>query len=139
MNDGEAKLWWTNYIMNQAPFIHSYEDFRTLLDSSFMPTNHPQKAQQALKHLKQGPDSAEVLISKFQVILSQAGINEFMGMRQDSVTMKFDLKGEADGHGRWLMETFLDCLNKQLKEKIQDEKRSACKCTIGNQGSCKAW
>ena len=122
MNEGEAKLWRTNYIVNQAPFIHSFDKFRTLLDSSFMSTNRPQKAQQALKHLKQGTNSAEELISRFRVILSEAGINKFMGMRQNPLTNKFDMDGEADGHGKWLMETFLDCLNKQLREKIQDER-----------------
>ena len=39
MNEGEAKLWRMNYIVNQALFIHSFNKFRTLLDSFFMSTN----------------------------------------------------------------------------------------------------
>ena len=75
MNDGTAMNWQTNYIIDQAYKVTTYNQFKSLLDDSFKLEN----AQRDLSALRQGKMSAEKVVAEFKFKMSEMGISECMG------------------------------------------------------------
>jgi len=117
MNDGTAMNWRTNYIIDQAYKVTTYDQFKSLLDDSFKLENAGAHAQRDLSALRQGKMSAEELVAEFKSKMSEMGISEYIGTTT-SVLGGYDVDPATSGAANIVIGMFKRALNDPLRKKL---------------------
>jgi len=125
MNDRTAMNWQTNYIIDQAYKVTSYDQFKSLLDDSFKLENAGAHAQQDLSALRQGKLSAEELVAEFKSKMSKMGISEYIGTTSN-VLGGYNIDPTMLGAANIVIGMFKRALNEPLWKKLIELETPPC-------------